>query len=117
MFIFHCYSYIFWKQKHCSCSWNFSLNKLNFLNFHRPLINKLRNDTKGEQKKILLEGPRLVLEAIRAGVRLSTVFFSDRKQLNASKVYEGEVSRLFKVSPKQMKMFSATCHPPGIIGS
>ena len=89
---------------------------MHVINNYRPLIQSLRNAKNGEESKILLEGSRLVSEAVKTGVKLNTVFFSEKKQLEASNIHESSVSRLFKVSKRQLKAFSDTVHPSGIIG-
>lgn len=67
---------------------------------------------------ILLEGTRLVAEGVAASLEMKSVFFTNIEVLAGlelnSLVARG--TKLYKVSPKHMKVWSDTVAPSGLMG-
>ncbi|GAV05368.1 hypothetical protein RvY_15515 [Ramazzottius varieornatus] len=93
-----------------------------FLDDKNPIfkntVNKVKNRTERlKHRRILLEGHRLVTEAVNNGVRIDSVFFSNPEAL--ASVNEAELhamkADIYHVSPKQMALWSDMTTAPGIM--
>ena len=91
-----------------------------FLLFFRTMITKLKSRNQREKTGfIILEGKRLISDAIKAGLKLNTIFFSLEENLvgipDLEKLAEKGV-QFKKVFYKDLKYFSEMCTSPGIMG-
>ena len=71
--------------------------------------NRERNDI------ILLEGRRLVVDAIEAGAQIKSIYFSKAEYLKDVPLQLVRAD-LYKVKPVHMKLWSDVTAPQGIIG-
>lgn len=70
-----------------------------------------------KNRKILLEGIRLINEALENGARVRIVFFSNPELMQqlSNDGLDLMQPELYQVSPKQMELWSDMSTPPGII--
>ncbi|XP_072909323.1 rRNA methyltransferase 3A, mitochondrial isoform X1 [Hemitrygon akajei] len=66
--------------------------------------------------KILLEGRRLITDALRAGAKLETLFFSNMDSLKELPVEKLKHAKLIKVKFEEIKMWSDLVTPQGTLG-
>ncbi|XP_072099699.1 rRNA methyltransferase 3A, mitochondrial isoform X2 [Mobula birostris] len=66
--------------------------------------------------KVLLEGRRLITDALRAGARLETLFFSNLDSLKELPVEKLKHAELIKVKFEEIKMWSDLVTPQGALG-
>ncbi|XP_019366500.1 PREDICTED: rRNA methyltransferase 3, mitochondrial, partial [Gavialis gangeticus] len=68
--------------------------------------------------KILLEGHRLIKDALEAGAELQTLFFSSQRMKELKELPEAALKRasLIKVKFEDIKLWSDLVTPPGLIG-
>ncbi|BES97131.1 SpoU rRNA Methylase family [Nesidiocoris tenuis] len=92
------------------------------LDFNSPVFTKALLKVKGRKPRekhglILLEGWRLVQEALDCGCKMDSIFFSRVQDLNKLRLPEdaSEMMRLYKVPYNDMKAWSSVTTPPGII--
>ncbi|CAL1279815.1 unnamed protein product [Larinioides sclopetarius] len=77
----------------------------------------LKNKKLREQKgKMLIEGKRLINDAIAAGMILETIYFSREKELAELKFKFQENVEIFKVFYKTLQLWSNLTTCPGIMG-
>ncbi|KAI1293591.1 rRNA methyltransferase 3, mitochondrial [Halotydeus destructor] len=79
------------------------------------------NGKKGRTSSdILIEGHKLILEALEAGVELKSIYYSDGKQLKFLHDKKAELeergSQFIKVDEREVKMFSSVVTSTGVIG-
>lgn len=95
-----------------------------YLNLDRddPLLNKIMlkvhsKKEKSEDRRLLLEGRRLIIEAIQCGLTLETLIFSKIEQV---KLISDELkltkAKLIKVANHNLKLWSQVTTSPGIMG-
>jgi len=85
-----------------------------------PVVTNAKSVTGREKKKImLLEGRRLVNEAVQTSQRLQSVFFTDAELLEGlplKSLAESGV-KFYKVKKDHMNLWSDTVTPQGILGN
>jgi len=67
---------------------------------------------------ILLEGKRLVYEAVKTGQELKSIFFTQPELLSDLPLQQlvAEGVKLFRVKPDHMQLWSDTVTSPGLMG-
>ena len=65
---------------------------------------------------IILEGRRLIQDALEAGVKLESLFFSRSESLDGLSLDPGQNFHLYKVLYSHMSLWSDLTTSPGIIG-
>lgn len=94
------------------CSWLFSTCLC-----CRKLVSVARSRTFREhQGKILLEGRRLICDALHAGAMPQTVFFSTVDRLRELPLDKLKRAALVKVKFEEIKLWSDVVAPQGVIG-
>lgn len=63
----------------------------------------------------ILEGKRLIHDALKAGARLKGLYFTYSEVLDGIPL-EGAEGKLYKVSHRQLKNVTDVTTPPGIVG-
>jgi 16S rRNA (guanosine(1370)-2'-O)-methyltransferase len=92
---------------------------LNVAVFYSPVITDAKSLAGRLRKRIiLLEGKRLVNEAVKTRQDLKSVFFTHMELLEGLPVEQLATSgvKLYKVKPDHMKVWSDTVSPQGIMG-
>lgn len=85
--------------------------------FCRRLVSVARSRTFREhQGKILLEGRRLICDALEAGARPQTVFFSSLDRLRELPLGKLRGASIVKVKFEDIKIWSDVVAPQGVIG-
>lgn len=80
------------------------------------MLVKSRN-AREKSGQILLEGKRLIIDAIKAGATLQTIFFSDTDNLkDVAEVKNLDSVPLYKIVYKHLKVWSDLTTCPGIMG-
>ncbi|XP_076345486.1 rRNA methyltransferase 3, mitochondrial-like isoform X1 [Tachypleus tridentatus] len=69
-----------------------------------------------KREKILLEGRRLISDAISAGIHPESIFFSQEQNLCEIPLEEAVNVQLFKVFYKQLNLWSDLTTSPGVMG-
>jgi len=85
-----------------------------------PVITDAKSVTGRERKKvILLEGRRLITEAVRTSQLIKSVFFTDAEVLRGFPVESlAELGvKFYKVKKDHMNLWSDTVTPQGIMGN
>jgi len=86
---------------------------------NRPVVTDAKSVTGRERRKIiLLEGRRLVTEAVQTSQRLRAVFFTDAEVLDGLPVDSLTESgvKFYRVKKDHMNLWSDTVAPQGIMG-
>uniref|UniRef100_A0ABK9NBV4 RNA 2-O ribose methyltransferase substrate binding domain-containing protein n=2 Tax=Glossina morsitans morsitans TaxID=37546 RepID=A0ABK9NBV4_GLOMM len=73
-----------------------------------------------KNRQIVIEGRRLILEALECGLRLKTILFSQRDQLAAIKeevtvLQKAKQTEIYKVPHHDLKIWSTLTTPPGVL--
>ncbi|XP_066260080.1 rRNA methyltransferase 3, mitochondrial [Euwallacea similis] len=82
-------------------------------------ITKIMSEVKTNQKKsglMLLEGKRLIREALLTGCELEYLLFSRIDEVDYLKPYFPKFGRLYKMPYKEMQVWSKLTTSPGIVG-
>jgi len=90
-----------------------------FVSFNSPVITDAKSLTGRERRKIiLLEGRRLVMEAVQTSQPLKSIFFTDAEVLEGLPVQSLTESgvKFYRVKKDHMKLWSDTVTPQGIMG-
>jgi len=85
-----------------------------------PVITNAKSYIGREKKKIiLLEGRRLVTEAVQTSQRIQSIFFTHEEVLEGLPVQSLSESgvKFFKVKKDHMNLWSDTIAPQGIMGN
>ncbi|OQV22254.1 putative rRNA methyltransferase 3, mitochondrial [Hypsibius exemplaris] len=97
-------------------------SKYPFLEDKDPLFKTLLTDVKNraeraKTRRILLEGHRLICEALYNGVGIKTVFYSHPDLVEELPQQELRLNKtdVYQVTPKQMALWSDMTTPPGIM--
>lgn len=69
------------------------------------------------RRQILLEGQRLIQDALDAGVKPQSIFFSRKESLEALKIPYNTSADIFKLQYKQLQLWSNLTTSPGIVGT
>jgi len=72
---------------------------------------------RGIKRTILLEGKRLIADAIAAGIAIKSMYFTHVEMLNEFPKESLVSTQLYKVQTRQMKVWSDLVQPPGIMGT
>ena len=67
-------------------------------------------------REVVLEGRRLVLDALAAGATLKELYFSGRDTLDDELLEAVAGAPIYKVTYHEMKIWSDTDTPQGIVG-
>lgn len=91
------------------------------LNLNDPLLSSLLLSVKSRKRRnqkheILVEGRRLIIDAIEAGLKLETLLFSDREEYNSIENRLVGESDIYKVPYSDLKMWSGLTTCPGLMG-
>lgn len=79
------------------------------------LMTKLKARKKREKdNEIILEGQRLITDAIKAGIMPSTILFTDLSDIKEFKSLENVT--FYKVPYKTVQLWSSLTHSPGLLG-
>lgn len=97
------------------------LLKYKKLNLNDPLLSSLLLSVKSRKRRsqkheILVEGRRLIIDAIEAGLKLETLLFSDREEFSAIENKLVGESDIYKVPYSDLKMWSGLTTCPGLMG-
>lgn len=80
------------------------------------LLEIIKNRTKREKSgKILLEGKRLINDAILAGMKMKVIYFSNEEDLKDIKLKNLEEIKVYKVLYRTMKIWSDLTTCPGVM--
>ena len=85
-----------------------------------PLVTEAKSVVGRERRKIiLLEGRRLVTEAVQTSQRIQSIFFTDAEVLEGFPVKSLSESgvQFYKVKKDHMNLWSDTIAPQGIMGN
>lgn len=88
--------------------------------FNRPVVTAAKSVVGREKRKIiLLEGQRLVTEAVQTSQQIKSIFFTDAELLQSFPVESlAEAgAKFFKVKKDHMNLWSDTVAPQGIMGN
>lgn len=97
------------------------LQKYKKLNLNDPLLSSLLLSVKSRKRRsqkheILVEGRRLIIDAVEAGLKLETLLFSDREEFNSIENRLVGESDIYKVPYSDLKMWSGLTTCPGLMG-
>ncbi|CAB3362850.1 Hypothetical predicted protein [Cloeon dipterum] len=72
--------------------------------------------SKTNKKFIAVEGRRLIEDAIHAGIKFESIFFSQKDTIRGIQLPESSLTRCFKVPYSKLKLWSTLTTCPGITG-
>lgn len=97
-----------------------SSDKYKKLKLNDPLLSSLLLSVKSRKRRnqkheILVEGRRLIIDAIEAGLKLETLLFSDREEFDAIETRLVGESDIYKVPYADLKIWSGLTTCPGLM--
>jgi 16S rRNA (guanosine(1370)-2'-O)-methyltransferase len=78
---------------------------------------RAKKNSKFEAKLLALEGRRLIEDALDAGLRGHSVYFSEKDTVRGIQLPEGSTTQFLKVPFKNLKLWSTVTTCPGITGA
>lgn len=86
--------------------------------FYRKTITLIKSRKwRGKTGKILLEGKRLINDALAAGMQMKTLYFSREEDLNAINIKNPKEVEICKVLYRTLKVWSGLTSCPGVMGN
>jgi 16S rRNA (guanosine(1370)-2'-O)-methyltransferase len=77
---------------------------------------RAKKDSKFEARLLALEGRRLIEDALDAGLRGHSVYFSEKDTVRGIQLPEKSTTKFFKIPYKNLKLWSTVTTCPGITG-
>lgn len=95
------------------------------LTLQDPLMSTLLTEVRSRKrrdknKQIIIEGRRLIQEALQSGLKMLSLFFSQKDQLallreHVAQAQQNDNTKIYKVPQHDLKTWSALVTPPGLL--